>query len=71
MHSPEQHSSSYVAETNFLINYFENPDGENIDFDCPVIDPNDPEWCPENSNGEYYRVECKIHFYKNLSLDDY
>ena len=54
-----------------MINYFENPDGENIDFDCPVIDPNDPEWCPENSNGEYYRVECKIHFYKNLSLDDY
>ena len=66
-----KNSQEYVLETNFLINYFENPDGKNIDFDCPVIDPNDPEWCPENSNGEYYRVECKIHFYKNLSLDDY
>ena len=72
------HSREHISETNFLINYFENPDGENIDFDCPVIDPNDPEWCPENSNGEYYRVECKIHFFKNqiysgmcsFSLDD-
>ena len=71
MHSPSQHSASYVAETNFLINYFENPDGQKIDFDCPVIDPNDPVWCPENSNGEYYRVACKHTFLKitmNLNI---
>ena len=60
MHTPEQHSNNYVLETNYLVNYFENPDVDKIDFDCPVIDPNDPEWCPENSNGEYYRVNCKI-----------
>ena len=69
MQSPDQHSASYVAETNFLINYFENPDGQKIDFDCPVIDPNDPDWCPENSNGNYYRVACKhIHFLKNIEI---
>ena len=66
MHTPHQHSKDYILETNFLINYFENPDGKNIDFDCPVIDPNDPEWCPENSDGEYYRVNCKNHFLENL-----
>ena len=65
MHTSQQHSDNYVLETNYLINYFENPDVEKIDFDCPVIDPNDPEWCPENSNGEYYRVNCKIYFLKN------
>ena len=65
LHTPQQHSQEYVLETNFLINYFENPDGKNIDFDCPVIDPNDPEWCPGNSNGEYYRVNCKINFRKS------
>ena len=64
MHSPEQHSSSYVAETNFLINYFENPDGQKIDFDCPVIDPNDPDWCPDGSHGNYYRLACKPTFLK-------
>ena len=60
MHTPQHHSNNYILETNYLINYFENPDVDKIDFDCPVIDPNDPEWCPENSNGEYYRVNCKI-----------
>ena len=69
MHSPEQHSSSYVAETNFLINYFENPDGQRIDFDCPVIDPNDLDWCPDGSNGNYYRLACKPTFLKITEMN--
>merc|ERR1711963_816387 len=62
LHQKENHE--YIWETNYLINYFENPQGHNLRaYDCPVIDPNDPQWCPADSNGQYYPVDCNCHAY--------
>ena len=48
-------------ETHQRINIFENPKEKvAIDFDCPIIDPNNPQWCPSDSNGEYYPVKCNL-----------
>ena len=53
-------------DTHKRINFWENPQGnvalgfdEGPDFDCPIIDPNDPTWCDANSEGQYYPVKCK------------
>ena len=53
-------------DTHQRINFWENPQGnvalgfdEGPDFDCPIIDPNDPTWCDANSEGQYYPVKCK------------
>ena len=62
----ENNTTNYITETNYLINYFENPKGQKITIDCPVIDPNDPKWCPENSNGKYYRIPCNIAKANNI-----
>ena len=52
---------NYILDTHQRINFFENPKGKvAIDFDCPIIDPNNPQWCPSDSNGEYYPVKCNL-----------
>ena len=57
---------NYILDTHKRINFWENPQGnvalgfdEGPDFDCPIIDPNDPTWCDANSEGQYYPVKCK------------
>ena len=59
MHSKTPYD--YILDTHQRINFFENPEGNvAIDFDCPIIDPNNPQWCPSDSNGEYYPVKCNL-----------
>merc|ERR1711944_80327 len=67
LHQKENHE--YIWETNYLINYLENPQGHNLRaYDCPVVDPNDPQWCPADSNGQYYPVDCNCHAYYRCEI---
>merc|ERR1712018_875351 len=64
-----------MGDTHKRINFWENPQGnvalgfdEGPDFDCPIIDPNDPTWCDANSEGQYYPVKCNCHAYYRCEI---